>query len=158
MATSAATPTATVPVNRNSRRGVALSSRTAIRSTNIRGSGCGVGHDPAIGQADRAAGPGREVEIVGYQHQSRVEIAVELYHEIDDRGAGCRVEVAGRLVGKEQLGPAAECTGQRHPLLFTTRELRRVMVSPPGQADPAQELPRSRCGVAFASKLERHLD
>ena len=45
------------------------------------------------------------------------------------------VEVAGRFVRHQQLGFACKCARNRHALLFTTRQLARIVSRPLAQAD-----------------------
>ncbi len=72
----------------------------------------------------------------------------------DDRGAGFvqfdeqpqqaarqgGIDVAGRLVGEQQLGAHDERAGDRRALLLAAGEHRRQGVHPVAEADPAQEL------------------
>src|SRR5215207_3010810 len=158
MATSAATPTATDAVRSSRRRGAARISRAAMRSTNVGPIAlCGrVGDDLAVGQANRTPGPGGELEIVGDEDQRRAEVPVELRHEVDDRGAGACVEIAGGLVGEEHLGPSAEGAGQGDALLLATGELSGIVVAAVAQAHSLEQLAGAR-GRRFPSELERHL-
>ena len=48
----------------------------------------------------------------------------------EDLGARAGVEVAGRLVGEDDLGPAGERAGDGHPLLLAAGQLRRSVVEP----------------------------
>src|SRR6185312_10092904 len=86
-----------------------------------------VSAEPAIRQPNGPASPGSELEIVSDQDQRRSLILVQLGHELDDGGAGTGVQVAGRLVGKENFRPGAECACQGHSLLLATGELNRIM-------------------------------
>jgi hypothetical protein len=61
--------------------------------------------------------------IVGDQDQGSAQLVIQLGHQLDHLGAGCGVEVPGRLVGKEQTGPVAEGPGKGDPLLFSPGEL-----------------------------------
>src|SRR4051812_42798768 len=118
----------------------------------------GIGHDPAIGQPDSAARSRRKIEIVGDEDQGGIEIAVQLHHQIDDSAAGGSIQVTGRLIGKEQLGPAAEGPRQCYPLLLSARQLGGIMMPPASQSNPAEQLLRSHCTASVPSKLEGHLD
>ena len=51
-----------------------------------------------------------------------------------------RVDVAGRLVGEQQLGPRDQRAGDRGALLLAAGEDRRQHVHAVAEADPAQEL------------------
>ena len=49
-----------------------------------------------------------------------------------------RVEVAGGLVGQDQVRVGDQGPGHRHPLLLATGELAGTVVDPVGQAHPVQ--------------------
>ena len=55
--------------------------------------------------------------------------------EAEHLGAGDRVEVAGRLVGEDDVRPAGQRAGARHPLLLAAGELARAC-GPAGRARP----------------------
>ena len=63
-----------------------------------------------------------------------------LAHELEDLGAGLRVEVAGRLVGEDDLGLAHERARDGDALLLATRELGRPVGEPVAQADGVDDL------------------
>ena len=58
--------------------------------------------------------------------------------EAQHLGAGARVEVAGRLVGEDDLGSAGERPGDGDPLLLAAGELARPVVQPVAQARPCR--------------------
>ena len=62
---------------------------------------------------------------------------------------GGRVEIAGRLVGKEQPGTVGDGAGDRHALLLAAGELRRAMVASArrGRASPSSSLARASASV-----------
>ena len=105
----------------------------------------------------RRALPG-ELEIVGDQHERGSQIPVQLHHQIDDRSAGRRVEVAGRLVGEEDLGADAESPSQCHPLLFAPGELSGIMVFPPTESDSIEQFASPRRGAGIPAELQRDLN
>ena len=51
-------------------------------------------------------------------------------HQLDDLGAGLAVEVAGGLVGQEQLGPVEQGTGDRGALHLTAGHLAGTVLGP----------------------------
>jgi hypothetical protein len=70
------------------------------------------------------------------------------------------IEVAGRLIGQNDLGLVAESTRDRDPLPLTTRESRWQMLGAVGEPNLLQQL---RCPLARrprrpASKQRRELD
>src|SRR6185503_12305223 len=117
----------------------------------------GVSAEAAIRQPNGPASPGSELEIVSDQDQRRSLILVQLSHELDDGGAGAGVQVPGRLVGKENFGTGAECPCQSHSLLLATGELNRIMVLPPAEPHPRQQVARSSARLRLTPQLERDL-
>ena len=49
--------------------------------------------------------------------------ARQLEQQVDDLPAGLAVEIAGRLVGQQQRGPADEGAGEGDPLLLAAGQL-----------------------------------
>ena len=64
--------------------------------------------------------------VVGDHHDGLAELVDGLAHEVEDLGAGLRVEVAGRLVGEDDVGPAGQGPGHGDPLLLAARQLARA--------------------------------
>ena len=62
-------------------------------------------------------------------------------HEVEDLGAGAGVEVAGGLVGEDDLRPAGQGPGHRDPLLLAARQLARA-VRRAGRARPTVSITR----------------
>src|SRR3546814_16435162 len=58
------------------------------------------------------------------------------------------IEIAGRLVGQEELRRVGECPRNRYALLLSTRELAGTMARPPLQPDLTQKLDRPRGRLA----------
>jgi len=65
-----------------------------------------------------------------------VEVEEQVFHSL----GGLGVEVAGRLVGKQDPGLVDERPGHGHPLALPARELRRVVVEPVAEAHLAEEI------------------
>ena len=86
--------------------------------------------DPAVGQEQHPAGVGGGDRVVGDHHDGLAEVAHGGGHERQDLGGGVRVQVAGRLVGEDDLGPLDQRPGHRDPLLLAAGELRRLVVQP----------------------------
>src|SRR5690606_20675590 len=99
-----------------------------------------VAHDGSVGQADGPAGAGGEIGIMRDQDERGADAPVELAHELHDHVPGAGIEVAGRLVGKEDAGPVGERPRQRHALLLAAGKLGRVMMFPAGQAHAGEQL------------------
>src|SRR3970040_1745515 len=75
-----------------------------------------------------------------HQPQRGPPLSIQLHQEIDHGAARVGVQVAGGLVGEQDLGIAGEGAGDRHPLLLTPGELCRVVVDPVRQAHALQQL------------------
>ena len=82
-----------------------------------------VAHHAAVAQGDPAVGRGGQLVIVRDENQGRPATAVHLGHQLEDVSAVARVEVAGRLVGKQNGGVVGEGAGDRHALLLAARKL-----------------------------------
>ena len=67
--------------------------------------------------------------VVGHQDEGRAEMATQLAHDLEDSPSRLSIEVAGRLVGKQNRRSIGERPGQRHALLFAARQLRGVVMS-----------------------------
>src|SRR5215203_3979921 len=90
------------------------------------GIGCGVEElvgDAAIGEEDDAVRVAGGHGIVGDHHDRLTELADGVAHERQDLGAGRAVEVAGRLVGEDDLRTAGEGAGDGDALLLPAGEL-----------------------------------
>ena len=93
-----------------------------------------VGLDVAVAHADDAPGPGGDVVFVR-DHDDRLAGLVELGQQLHDLVAGLRVEVAGRLVGQDDVRVVDQDAGDGHALLLAAGELHRPVVEPVAQAD-----------------------
>ena len=114
--------------------------------------------DPSVCQTYGSPGPGGELQIVGDQDQRGAHIGIETGHELDHRGAGIRIQISSRLIGKQHLGPGAERPCQSYPLLLPSGQLSRLMMFPASQSHSTQKLSRSRGGIGLSPELHRHLD
>jgi hypothetical protein len=64
--------------------------------------------------------------------------------QLQDVAAGGRVQVAGRLVGKQDRGIVGEGAGDGNALLLAAGQLRGIVVPAVGQADLLEQLLRPR--------------
>ena len=64
--------------------------------------------------------------------------ALSSVEQVQDRGAGGAVEVAGGLVGQHDRRPADQGAGDGHPLALAARQLRRPGVWSGGRARPGE--------------------
>src|ERR1700756_2241914 len=83
----------------------------------LSGGGRRVTDDLSVSDLDPTLHGGGDLEVVGDDHD-RGAFVVQLSQQLEDRGAGGRVEVPGRLVGHDQRGPAGERAGDRGALLL----------------------------------------
>jgi len=60
---------------------------------------------------------------VGDEHDGRAAFAVQRLEQLEDSVTGGVVEIAGRLVGKQDLWGVCECARNRDPLLLATGQL-----------------------------------
>jgi hypothetical protein len=84
-------------------------------------------HHRPVGQEDDPVRVGGAARVVGHHHDRLPELADRLPQEVQDVSRGVRVEVAGGLVGEDQIGLVDQRPGAGHPLLLTAGELGRAM-------------------------------
>ena len=80
----------------------------------------------------------RDVRVVGGDHQREAELVADRVDQVEHPLAGVGVEVAGRLVAEQQLGPLGQRPGDRDPLLLPAGELRREVPGLRLEADEGQ--------------------
>ncbi len=85
-------------------------------------------------------------------------LAIEREQQLDDLGPRGRVEVAGGLVGQDELRPQRQRARDRHPLLLTARELTRIVVGTVDESHGVEKLASSLGPARLAGQLERHRD
>ena len=77
--------------------------------------------------------------------------AIECGEQVQQSLGHFGIDVAGRLVGDEQLGPVDDCPGDRNALLLAARECRRPSSRSVGEADPGKHLPNGSLDLALRS-------
>ena len=84
---------------------------------------------------------------------------VQLVHQVQHIAGGTRVEVAGGLVGQDQVGLGDQRPGHGHPLLLPTGQLAGTVLHPPGQTHLGQRGhgPLLALAAAHAGVDERQL-
>src|SRR5438046_4310996 len=98
--------------------------------------------DQAIAHNNIALRVGSDVLFVRY-HDDCDSALVELLKDCHDFDARAAVEIAGRLIRKQDLGLINQRPRYGHALLLATRKLARVMVLAPGKSH--------RCEYAIGS-------
>ena len=109
----------------------------------LRGRRDHVADDLAVGEEDHAVGVRRRHRVVG-DHDDRLAHVVDgAAQERQHLRAGARVEVAGGLVGEDDLGPGHQGAGDGDPLLLAAGQLRGPVRQP-----VARGRRRRRCAPA----------
>src|SRR5215203_2034051 len=98
-----------------------------------------VGDDPPVAKLHYSLRPRGDLHVVRDEHD-RDPRDVQFFKQVEDLGAGSRVQVAGRLVGQQQGRVIDQRAGYGHPLVLPTGELGRAMVHPPGKPNPLQDI------------------
>ena len=90
-------------------------------------------HEAAVPEAHYALGRLGHVLLVGDEHDGAPG-PVQLVQHAQHVGAGARVQVAGGLVGQQQVGLGHQRAGHRDPLLLPPGQLGGQVVDPVSQA------------------------
>ena len=99
-----------------------------------------IGQTP-VDDVNSAARAIRDLFVVRDDHE-RQAFFVQLFEQIEQVGRCFRIQVAGRLVAKQQARRTNKGPGNRHALLFAAGELGRQEVGAVAEADP---LDRRQC-------------
>ncbi|MEL0110211.1 MAG: hypothetical protein VW835_00620 [Rickettsiales bacterium] len=91
-------------------------------------------------------------------HQRRAVACREAEHHLDDARARLAVQIARRLVRKQEMRFAGERACQRDPLLLAARQLPRIVQQTLPQADFRQCLRGPDEGIGPAGQFHRHRD
>jgi hypothetical protein len=95
---------------------------------------CGrVGHlvdDAPVRQENDPVGVAGRARVVGDDDDGLTEPADRVAQDPQHLAARAGVEVAGRLVGEDDVGPAGQRAGARHPLLLAAGHLGRAVAEP----------------------------
>src|SRR5580704_109979 len=84
----------------------------------------------AIRQEDKALGIALgQRALVRYHNDRHPQLLVEVADQIQDLASSAAVEIAGGLVGEQELRAVDEGTSQCGPLLFPAGEFARTMVA-----------------------------
>ena len=113
---------------------------------------------PAVQNGDDAVGTAGQLRLVGHHHKSDALFAGHFQHPPKHLFAGAAVQVAGGLVGKNDLGLSHKRAGDAHPLLLAAAHLGGQVVGaakqthvfqfPPGGPDAG--------GLVHALEHQRH--
>src|SRR5829696_2265467 len=97
-----------------------------------------VGDDPPVAKLHYSLRPRGDLHVVRDEHD-RDPRDVQFFKQVEDLGAGSRVQVAGRLVGQQQGRVVDQRASYGHPLVLPAGELGWSMVRPLGEPDPLQD-------------------
>ena len=103
-----------------------------------------------------AANPGGEVEIVGGHHRSDAGLAYKLEKLLEHPLGGMWIEIAGRLVGKQDFWIIGDGARDSDSLLLAARQLRWPMVPALLKAKRAEQL-LGPCLGLLAAQAENEL-
>ena len=98
----------------------------------------GIGNDAAIAHLHCARAPGRDLGIVGDDHQGRASGPGGLGEHLQHLVPGVLVECTRGLIGEHHTGGADQGAGDRHPLRLTAGELPGSPGLHPAQAEVGQ--------------------
>ncbi len=116
---------------------------------------------PAVEEAHDAAGlPGLRL-VVGHHHDGAALLSVEAVEQLHDLDAHLGIQVAGRLVGEEDLRVARDGAGDGHALALAAGELRREVARAVREAHLLQHglgpLPALRGGDLAVEQGQLHV-
>src|SRR3954470_15266490 len=95
--------------------------------------------DPAVGQQHHAVGVGRGPRVVGDHDDGLPGLPDAGAQQAQHLSAGRGVQVAGRLVGEDDVGAGEERPGDGDALLLPAGELVRAVPQPVAEAQPADD-------------------
>ena len=110
--------------------------------------------DFAVGEDHGAGGPASQIAVVGH-HQDGLALRHQRLEQAEDRFGGFGVEVAGRLIGREDRRIVGQRAGDGDALLLSARERRGQLVGLIGHADLLQQVQRPLAALARASTCGR---
>src|SRR5580704_3195837 len=124
----------------------------------IGGGGGELPHDLAVGEEDDAVGEGGAAWIVGDHHDGLVELGHRPTQEAQHFRRRVRVEVAGGLVGEDQVGPRDQGPGTGGALLLATRHLLGAVRQPISDAELSDEKVEPRLVDLLPGQIRRQGD
>src|SRR5580692_6527605 len=139
---------------RNPRLATQSRSRRESRDLPLSRTGRRVTDDPPVADLDAAFHGGGDVGVVGDDHD-RGAVAVQLTEQFEDGRAGCGVQVAGRLVGHDQGGPAGQGPGNGGALLLAAGQLVRPVATLSSTLSPSS---RKNCWNTKPTRQARRPD
>ena len=114
--------------------------------------------DAPIAKAHESVGNGGGFLAVGGENRRSFLFASEALQNVEDQSAGGSVEIAGGLIGEEQLGRMYQSTSDGDALHLSTRKLVRIAVAEAVEFDPAQPFVGGGTRIGDAREQERQFD
>ena len=99
-----------------------------------------LGADPAALHRHGAREGLGDLGLVGHHHDGRAELVAETVDQLEHVVAVLVAELAGRLVGEQQLRAGRDGAGERQPLALPARHGRDDLVGLRLEPDPAEQL------------------
>src|SRR5260221_13088229 len=93
--------------------------------------------------------------IMGNEHQRGAALGVPGEQQIDDLLSGVLVEIAGRLIGHDDLWIGRKRTRDCDTLLLAARKLSWIMIEPLAQAHRSKLVARTRVRILDTSEFKR---
>src|SRR6516162_11394443 len=90
--------------------------------------------DAPITKAHESVGNGGGFLAVSGENRCSILFAGEALQNVEDHSAGGSVEIAGGLIGQEQLGRMYQSTSDGDALHLSTRKLVRIAVAESGES------------------------
>src|SRR5271165_2484713 len=100
----------------------------------------------------------RQGAVMRHEHECAAGAAVQLKQQISDAGSGSAVEVAGRLVGEQQIRMRYKGARNRDALLLSAGQLLRIVRHARSEADLFERLGGNAARVAPSREFERQHD
>src|SRR5262249_60391176 len=100
--------------------------------------------DVSILHEERSIGDLDRIAVVGHHQDGRFGLPAHACEQVHDLRLGGLVEVAGGLVGENNLGVVKEGRGNVDPALLPARDLAGVRSDLVGEADYTRQIPRSQ--------------
>ena len=115
-------------------------------------------HDVAVGEEQHPVGAARRRGLVGDHDDRLAELVGGVAHDVEQLGRGVRVELAGRLVGEDDVRARHQGARGGDALLLPAGELAGSVLEPVAEAEGVHDLVQPRpLGVA-PGDVERKAD
>ncbi len=107
----------------------------------------GSGHDLSVLHMNDTIGLSGEFVVMRDNDERRSACLIQGAHQSEQSVPAMRVQVAGRLIGQDQVRTLHQCTRHRDPLLFAARQLSGLVL----KAMPQSDFRQKGCGIGSDS-------